>query len=343
VFLKARDIDACVEWLMAKASDPVRYLTARDLVSMPEGSRELAELKRRMEASQDAREILGAQRPDGSWFSGGGWATKPSYEQKGRKGGYDPDSPKYVTANWVLPLLGDMGFTAADPCVRKACEYILDYPGLADRYRIFNDPSYPPEAGAGDLCARFSQSLAALGKAGMGADPRVRRGYAALLAGQEEDGGWVSARCASENGWNRSCPFASYHAALALYSSGEASHRRPLKRTLGFLLGHLSEKREEDIRRFFFHGHSVVHELLMASEAKSGLGTKGARTALDWLLGMYLPEEGHFAHQGKPVSRYKRREDGMDPRVAKYRLYHLAEDDWLTYYSARIAKNILAS
>jgi hypothetical protein len=340
MFLKASEIDACVEWLMSKASDPVRYLAARDLVRLPKGARELAMLKRKMEASLDAREILGAQKPDGSWFSGGAWATKPPYEQKGRKGGYDPDSPKYVTANWVLPLLCDMGFTAENERVKKACDYILDYPGFQDRYRIFNDPSFPPGTGSGDLCCRFFQSLAALGKAGMGGDPRVKRGYEALLAGQREDGGWVSDHCVSGNGWTRSCPFSSYHAALALYSSGAAAHLSPLKRALAFLLGHLSEKREEDIRRFFFHGHSVVHELLMASELKTGMSTKAARVAMDWLLEQYLPDEGHFAHRGKPVSRYRRREDGMDPRVAKYRLYHLAEDDWLTYYAARIGRNL---
>jgi hypothetical protein len=30
----------------------------------------------------------------------------------------------------------------------------------------------------------------------------------------------------------------------------------------------------------------------------------------------------------------------MDSRVAKYRLYHLIEDDWLTYYATRIAANL---
>jgi len=38
--------------------------------------------------------------------------------------------PKYVTAIWVLPLLGDMGFTVADKRIRKACEYIISYKEL---------------------------------------------------------------------------------------------------------------------------------------------------------------------------------------------------------------------
>ncbi len=343
MFLNANELRTCVAWLMAEASDPVRYLAARDLAGTPVGPGELAALKRKMEASPDAREILAAQRPDGSWFSGGRWALKPSYEQKGRAGGYDPDSPKYVTANWVLPLLCDMGFGPDDPRVRKACAYILDYPGLGDRFRIFNDPSYPPAEGTGGLCCRFFQSLAALGKAGMGRDPRVRRGYEALLSLQRPDGGWASDQCVAEKGWTRSCPFSSYHGALALYSSGLEEHREPLARAITFLMRHLSEKREEDIRRFFFHGHSVVHELLMASESGVAMGTKAARVALAWLKEGYDSRTGRFSIRGKPVSAYKRRLDGMDSRVAKYRLYHLAEDDWLSYRAALIARNLLAS
>ena len=45
---------------------------------------------------------------------------------------------------------------------------------------------------------------------------------------------------------------------------------------------------------------------------------------------------------GKPVSRMTRMVDGGDSRVMKYRLYHMIEDDWLTYTLARIAQNMLA-
>jgi len=33
------------------------------------------------------------------------------------------------------------------------------------------------------------------------------------------------------------------------------------------------------------------------------------------------------------------REDGASSVVMKYRLFHLIEDDWLTYYMTRIASN----
>jgi hypothetical protein len=59
------------------------------------------------------------------------------------------------------------------------------------------------------------------------------------------------------------------------------------------------------------------------------------------VMTMYCPGEGCFKYTGKPMSKYSRRKDGMDSRVAKYRLYHLIEDDWLTYYATRIGANLI--
>lgn len=341
VFLNQKRIDECIAWLMEKGSPPMKYLTGKHLLKMKEGSPELAALRNAVEDCADAREIFATQEADGSWCSGGSWAMKPSYLQKGRAGGYDPDSPKYVTANWVLPLLGDMGLTIADPRVRRASEYIFSYRGLGSRDRVFNDPSFIPGPGDGGLCCRFFQSLAALGKVGLGSDPRVGRGLQAVLRIQRDDGGWASEACVQDRKWTRSCPFSSYHAALALYSSGNPEYRESLIRALEFLLWHLGYKTESQIGRFFFHGHSTVHELLMFSELKVGLASTPVKTMLSWLKGMYRPDEGYFRNEGKPVSRYSLKEDGMDSRVAKYRLYHLAEDEWLTYYAARIATNLI--
>lgn len=51
-------------------------------------------------------------------------------------------------------------------------------------------------------------------------------------------------------------------------------------------------------------------------------------------------DEGYFRYDGKPISQYSQWKDGMDARVAKYRLYHLIEDDWLTYHLTRIGANL---
>lgn len=79
----------------------------------------------------------------------------------------------------------------------------------------------------------------------------------------------------------------------------------------------------------------------MLSELNVGLKEKAVQTIIEWLMTMYRPDEGYFRYIGKPISKYSRQIDYMDARVAKYRLYHLIEDDWLTYYMTRIVANIL--
>jgi hypothetical protein len=293
-----------------------------------------------VQTCREAEEILSQQREDGAWCSGGSWALKPPYLQKSKPGGYDPESPKYVTAIWVLPLLGDMGFTVEDHRIRKACEYILSYKQLGLYYRIFNDSSFSEDYAQTEICSRFFYHLAALAKVGFQTDERAKRGYAALLGAQRQDGGWISPHCASQRNWTRSCPFASYGAALALYSAQNEAYRHPLIKALEFLVWHLSIKQAEEIQRFFYHGHSTLHELLMFTELQVGLQAKPVQELLEWLMTMYQPDKGCFKYAGKSISQYSRRNDGMDSRVAKYRLYHLIEDDWLTYYITRIGVNL---
>ena len=339
--LSANQIDKSVAWLLDNGSPPVRYLTHKYLLKAPSSS-EMDSLWGDVQTCRDPEEILSKQRGDGSWCSGGSWALKPSYQQKSKPGGYDPESPKYVTTIWVLPLLGDMGFTVEDARVKKACEYILSYKveGMEECYRIFNDSSFYPDYDAFGPC-RFSQWLVALGKVGLQEDVRVKKGYEVLLGSQREDGGWVSPAHFRERNWTRSCPASSYGAALALYCSKNEGYRDQLVKALEFLVWHLSTKQAQEIQRFFYHGHSIVHELLMFSEFGVGLKRKPVRAMLEWLVAMHCPDEGCFKYVGKPISRYSRRKDGMDSRVAKYRLYHLIEDDWLTYYATRIGANLI--
>jgi hypothetical protein len=341
VFLGASQIDKSIAWLLDNGSPPIRYLTHKYLLNVPSDSEVMASLWSDVQTCRDAEEILSKQREDGSWCSGGSWALKPSYLQKSKPGGYDPESPKYVTTIWVLPLLGDMGFTVEDQRIRKACDYILSYKELGLYYRIFNDSSFSVDYAQIEVCSRFFYHLAALAKVGFQADDRVKRGYAALLGAQRKDGGWISPQCAHQHNWTRSCPFSSYGGTLALYCAQNEEYRNPLLRALEFLVWHLATKQVQEIQRFFYHGHSTVHELLMFSEFQIGLEEKPVQALLEWLLTMYRPDEGCFKYAGKPISKYSRRKDAMDSRVAKYRLYHLVEDDWLTYYATRIGANLI--
>ncbi len=335
MFLSTDQISQNIDWLLSNASPPVKYLTHKNLLGTSLSSGEMQALWQQVETYEETREIFSKQEENGSWYTGGSWAMSPSYMPQD---GWDPYNPKYVTAVWVLPLLGEIGFTVQDRRIRKACDYVLSNGYFRDP--IFLDSAITDYSQARISPCRFAQYLIALGMAGLANDRRVRTGYEYLLQEQREDGGWALEQHIRERNWTRSCPFSSYHATMALYYSGEEAYRGALIKALEFLVWHLSTKDVNEIQKFFYHGHSVVHELLMFSEFKVGLKENAIQTILEWLMSMYHMEEGCFRYAGKPVSKYSQRRDGMDARVAKYRLHHLILDDWLTYYLTRIGMNL---
>ena len=334
-----RQVENNTEWLLTHGSLLVKYLTYRYLLRKDSHLKSMKELFAEVGKCDIVEEIFSNQKPDGSWCTGGSWALSPSYLLKS---GYTPVSPKYVTTCWILPILGDMGFTMQDIRVKKACEYILSYQSENGFISEFHSNKYnvAPDQLHIEPC-RFTIILIGLGKVGAGSDPRVKNAYNLLLMWQRNDGGWVSNQHLIKRNWTRSCPFASYHAAMALYCSNSDVYKEALIKALKFMIRHLSTKKDNEIKRFFYHGHSTVHELLMFSELNIGLRNKSIQTLLEWLMTMYHPDESCFRYTGKSISKYSHQIDYMDARVAKYRLFHLIEDDWLTYYMTRIMKNIL--
>ena len=336
IILTTAQIEKNIAWLLSNGSAPVKYLTHKYLLKTRR-SQLMKGLWEDVEICQDAQDILGKQEKDGSWYAGGSWSLKPSYIGKE---GYDPFNPKYVTTVWVLPILGEMGFTVQDRRIRKACNYVLSHGYFLDP--IFSAPTANLKADDVRFSpCRFSQYLVALGKVGLTDDVCVQKGYKVLVSLQRDDGGWALQQHIIERNWTRSCPVSSYHATLALYCSKNRRYKDRLTKALKFLVWHLSTKKDDELRRFFYHGHNTVHELLMFSEHQIGLEEKAIQTILEWLMMMYRAAEGCFKYIGKPISKYSNQEDGMDARVAKYRLYHVIEDDWLTYYMTRIGANLL--
>ena len=334
--LTSAQIKKNVEWLLRNGSAPVKYLTHRDLLDPPSSTKTMLGLWSSVGSSPCVREIFSNQEKNGAWHSGGSWANSPSYTVKG---GIDPYRPKYVTTAWILPLLGEMGYSASDKHILKACRYTVSHGYFLEP--IFSKPTNEISQTKTDLCpCRFAQYMIALGSVGFVDDEKVEKGYEFLLSRQCDDGGWVYPRHAEQMGWTRSCPFSSYHATMALYFSKNPDYRRALKKGAKFLLRHLSTKKRRDLEQLYYHGHSTVRELAMFSELGIGLRTIAVQTILKWLMTMYDAEQGCFKYAGKPVSKYTNKQDGIDSAVAKYRFYHLIETDWLTYHMTRIATNM---
>jgi len=343
--LAEEQIKRSVEWLCDSGSPPVKYLTHRYVLGASPDSKQLKDFWHGMEYCDNVMEIFSKQRDDGSWYSGGSWATKPNYLQKE---GYTPYSPKYVTTIWVLIILGDMGFDISDLRIRKACEFTMGFQHPDGTFGSFAKSWFRRRRSSHEppnIPCHFAGYLTGLAKVGMGTDPRLDKSFDLLFRWQRHDGGWLNERHITGEAspykvWTRSCPFVTYFACQALRHSGRAKAKEPFQRGLNFLAQHLATKRPEEVKRLFYHGHETVKELLMFSEEGTVVPGKVMDTLLGWLMGMYDPETGQYRYNGKPISKMSRRIEGHTPREFKYRLYHMIEDDWLTYYVTRILRNL---
>jgi hypothetical protein len=360
MFLSADEISRCTNWLLAHASAPVRYLTYQHILQTDPASAKMAELWQEVECGADAEEIFSRQNPDGSFFSGGPWGPRGYRRESGR--GYTATRPKFVTTAWLLPYLGEMGFTARDERVRKSCEFILQDIGAPNRLP-------DPLPGETNTCGLYAIPLRALASVGMGEDERIRENWRWLGLCQRKDGGWLnpnhlagSPSPSTTQGrwpWDRSCAWGSNFAVEAFYYSPNPQHLPAFRASLEFMLWHLSQAKDGPVQTWVYHGHNTVKELLMASQVGVGLDSAAVQALLAWLKGYYRPEEGMFRTQEKPIPDFVRhisaiykdfaQKYGPDfwesvsktgQPVLRYHLYHLVEDDWLTYYLTRIAKNL---
>ena len=337
MILTSSQIKKNVDWLLANGSAPVRYLTHKHILGTAGSTKAMRSLWCEVENNPCVQEIFGKQEKDGSWCAGGSWAPNPSYAVKG---GIDPYRPKYVTTVWILPFLGEMGYTVSDKRIVKACRYVVSHGLFLNP--LFRKPRNEISRGTVDLfLCPVGQHMMALGAVNFVDDVKVEKGYEILLCMQGEDGGWVDPGHSEQMGWTRSCLFSTYHATMALYYSKNRAYREALIRGAEFILWHLSTKKESDLQQFYYHGHNMVRELVMFSGLGVGLRTEAVQAILKWLMTMYDAEQGCFRYTGKPVSKYRKRQDGIDARVAKYRFYHVIEDDWLTYHMTTIAVDMM--
>ena len=337
MILDSSQIKKNIGWLLNNGSAPIKYLTHKHILGSNHSSKAMRDLWCDVENSPCVQEIFGKQQKSGSWYAGGSWAHNPSYSLKG---GIDPYSPKYVTTVWILPFLGEMGYTSGDKRILKACHYVVSHGLFLNP--LFSLPTKEISRSTIDffICP-IAQHMIALGSVNFIDDVKIEKGYKVLLCLQHKDGGWVDPRHSEQLGWSRSCPFSTYHAVMALYHSKNSAYKEALIRGIRFILWHLSTKKDCDLRQFYYHGHTTVRELVIFSELGIGLQTRAVRTILRWLMAMYDAEEGCFRYTGKPISKFSKEEDGIDSRVAKYRFYHMIENDWLTYHMTLIGANMM--
>ena len=183
-------------WLLQGSDPSVQLRVLRELLDRSADDPAVLRARRAIGREGWVASILSEQLPTGQWVSPG-------------RGPKDLYRPKYVSTNWRLIVLAELGAPAKDPRIDKALRVFL---------RAYGGP-------AGDLGGRGSE-LCFTGNAARLLtlfdrfdDPRTQACFRWLLKAQKSDGGWhcFRSRTGTLDGWE----------ALAALSVVPADRRTP--------------------------------------------------------------------------------------------------------------------
>lgn len=241
-----------LKWLLEPSQPAVRYLTLRDLLDGT-SRRDLAEARRAAAAKGWVANILSKQKPDGRWL------------EKDQ----DLYRPKYISTNWMLLALSDLGVTKEDPRIARACALWMD------TYSREDGGFDTPGANHSEHCLTGNTARALI-KFGYADDPRVRRALDLLVKEQKRDGGWhcFPSRTGTIDAWEGMSAFAAYPRA-----KWTRSMRSAVERGAEFYLERRlcrEGSRYDPWFRFHFPYH-YYYDILVGLEFMTSLGFGGDR------------------------------------------------------------------
>ncbi|HUK51575.1 MAG TPA: hypothetical protein VLV18_11095 [Terriglobales bacterium] len=155
-----------VDWLLEKNQPSIRYLTLTQLLGRSETDAEVKSAKTMIPKVGWAADILGKQEPQGYWVG-----NESLYQ------------PKYLSTNWMLLVLSDLGLTRQNPKIKKSCELWM-------RRMAKKDGGFGSERWKeGHLCT-VGNTARALVKFGYTDHSKVKRAFDWLVKHQAKLGGW---------------------------------------------------------------------------------------------------------------------------------------------------------
>ncbi len=157
---------SALNWLLEEKQPSIKYLTLVQLLVKPESDSEVQSAKKMIPKVGWAAEILAKQHPEGWWVD-----DESLYR------------PKYLSTNWMLLILSDLGFTKADSRISRACKLWMRRMGKKDGG--FGSEKW----NKGHLCT-VGNTARALVKFGYADHPRVERSFEWLIKNQSKKGGW---------------------------------------------------------------------------------------------------------------------------------------------------------
>ena len=155
-----------LEWLIEEDQPAVRYLALTTLQGKPETASEVRAANAQIPKKGWAADILARQDPAGWWARGENLYT-----------------PKYLSTNWMLLILADLGLTGADPRIDKACKLWIRKFSMEDGGFSMSGTK------RGHLCTTGNMARA-LVRFGYADHPKVRSAFEWLEKTRDKNGGW---------------------------------------------------------------------------------------------------------------------------------------------------------
>jgi hypothetical protein len=200
-----------LEWLTGRDADPsVRLKVLEDVLGRPRSDAGVAAARAQLARKGWAAQVLARQHPDGRWESAA-VSQRSLYR------------PKYVSTQWSLLALCDLGVSGTNPRVAKAVDLFL---------RTYESERAGLGFPSGEICFT-GNALRMMARFGRLHDPRVQRCIDWIVRNQKSDGGWhcFPSKTGTLDGWEGM-------AAFAAIPEGERSPavRRSIERGAEFYL-----------------------------------------------------------------------------------------------------------
>lgn len=240
-----------LDWLLEEEQPSVRYLTLRQLFDRRESDSDVREAKRQIRETGWAAHILSDRR------TGGWWVDDQSLYR-----------PKYLSTNWKLLILSDLGLTRGLLPIRESCELWID------RFRKSDGGFGTDEGKKSHLCVAGNTARALI-KFGYEDHPSVRTALHWLVRNANKKGGWSCYGSGRDlDSWEGLSAFAAYPRAkwtAGMKDCVDAAAEFYLEREL---------QRQGDRYPPWFRFHYPVHyyyDLLVGLNLLTSLGHAGDR------------------------------------------------------------------
>jgi hypothetical protein len=157
---------AAIDWLLQEDEPSIKYLALTQILGRSEKDPEVKRTKKMIGEQGWAAQILAKQKP------GGWWVHEENFYR-----------PKYISSNWMLLILSDLGMTRDDPRIQRSAEL------WRDRFAKADGGFGSDGSNRSHLCIA-GNTVRALIRFGYADDPKVRSGLDWLVRNQANNGGW---------------------------------------------------------------------------------------------------------------------------------------------------------